>query len=235
MHITMASKNSVLWPGRLLDTKWTRLRPEPRQLYIERAYAGAEKLLSRDYPTIAIVGPRQHTERATKVVVALIQKLSTFEKKPVILSGLCPGIDEVAHRMALQNGLPTVGVLPLTAFSRNRALGLQILNKGGLMVSEFPQETRWENSLYTLRDGITTALADVVVVVQAARASGSIATANRAIAQGKPLWVPEIWQQDEQANPVPYGGIRDLLAAGQARSFTLRERDMSELQTLLAR
>ena len=58
---------------------------------------------------VAVVGTRNHTEYGKQVTEKLIKELA--EQNILVVSGLAFGIDAIAHKAALKNNLPTVGVL----------------------------------------------------------------------------------------------------------------------------
>lgn len=225
---------------RLETTRWSNRRPRPQQIYLEHpdlqgehetSLARCQQLLTS--PTVAIVGSRHTTAYGKRMIDALMRAMAAFPFQTTILSGVCPGADEAAHEAALRSGLPTIGILPLIRYARLRALQEKILRAGGYLLSEYPQRTPWRDGLYLERDGITTALADVVVVIQAGLHSGSMATARRAIEQGKPVWVPRSVREDALAHPEQYSGIRRLLLDKQATGFQHSPEDLARLQTLL--
>lgn len=70
-------------------------------------YMGDIDLLHQ--PMLAIVGPRVHSAYAQQVVTSLVTELSG--RGVVTISGLAPGIDQLAHRLSLQQHIPTIAVL----------------------------------------------------------------------------------------------------------------------------
>ncbi|HZG01335.1 MAG TPA: DNA-processing protein DprA, partial [Chitinophagales bacterium] len=58
--------------------------------------------------TVGIVGTRKSTDYGKRMTEKLIEDLSFHQ--PVIVSGLAYGIDVVAHKAALANGLQTIGI-----------------------------------------------------------------------------------------------------------------------------
>src|SRR5882724_395377 len=58
---------------------------------------------------ISVIGTRSHTEYGRQVTEKLIQDLQG--NNILIISGLAYGIDAIAHKAALNNNLPTVGVM----------------------------------------------------------------------------------------------------------------------------
>jgi DNA processing protein len=108
-----------------------------------------------------------------------------------IVSGLALGIDAAAHEGALAAGAPTIGVLggghehffPL----RNAELARRMIAAGGAVVSPYPPEHPAFPAQFLARNGIVAALADGVVVVEAAVRSGALNTASWAADRGIPV------------------------------------------------
>jgi DNA processing protein len=109
-----------------------------------------------------------------------------------VLSGLAHGIDAAAHEGAVEAGAPTIGVLggghghfyP----PRNRPLAESMLACGGAVISPFSPETPAQPWQFIQRNGVIAALADAVVVVEAAARSGSLNTAGWAGDLGIPVF-----------------------------------------------
>lgn len=218
------------WPSRFDTIPWTPKRPRPGQFYVEyRELADIQRLLCGDLPRIAIVGSREITSWGKQFIDSLVAEIARQNVPCVIVSGVCPGADETAHRAALRNGIPTIGVLPLIGFNRLRDLQQEMLARGGFLLSEYPQNQRWFNDLYTLRDGITTALADVVIPVCARMPGGTYATINRAVAQHKQVWAPQPPQSELQANRRLYAGIEEQ----SITRYIATKRDITDLIDLL--
>lgn len=108
-----------------------------------------------------------------------------------VVSGLAHGIDAAAHEGALAAGAPTVGVLG-SGFerffpARNAGLARRMIARGGAVVSPYPPEQPAFPSQFLARNGIVAALADAVVVVEAAARSGAINTASWAADRAIPV------------------------------------------------
>src|SRR5215216_5450202 len=58
---------------------------------------------------VSVVGTRSNTDYGKQFTEKLVKDLS--EQNMVIVSGLAHGIDAIAHKAALKNGLPTIGVV----------------------------------------------------------------------------------------------------------------------------
>lgn len=142
---------------------------------------GNLELLKSDYP-VAIVGSR----RATKYGELAVQKIiAGLAAQPlVIISGLAYGIDAITHRAALANRLPTIAVLggglaDESIYPReNFLLAQDILNSGGLLVSEYTPTTTARKYQFIARNRIIAGLSKIVVIAEAAAKSGALITAD---------------------------------------------------------
>ncbi len=141
---------------------------------------------------LAVVGSRTMTEYGQLCCEKIIPPL--IERGVVIVSGLALGIDAVAHEVALDSGgavcAVLAGGLDDTSLSprSNASLGRQIIEQGGVLVSEFPMGTPAESYHFPYRNRIISGLSQGVVVVQAALASGTMHTVRAALEQGKEVF-----------------------------------------------
>jgi DNA processing protein len=135
-----------------------------------------------DAPRIAIVG----TRAATPMGLADAREIAAFCARAgiTVVSGLALGIDGAAHEGALDAGGLTVGVVAtgLDVVYPRRHQGLyERVREQGLIVTEHPPGTQPLPWRFPIRNRIIAALADGVVVVEAARRGGAISTANHAV------------------------------------------------------
>jgi DNA processing protein len=107
----------------------------------------------------------------------------------VVISGLAFGIDSYAHRAALEAGGCTIAVLPTPitkiAPAAHYNLAEEILKNGGALISEYRSADEIHKVNFIVRNRIVSALAEVLVITEAARNSGSLHTARFALEQGK--------------------------------------------------
>lgn len=141
-------------------------------------------------PCVAVVGSRAPSEPGRRLAKATAAALSG--RGVCIVSGLALGIDAAAHEGALEAGGPTVGVLggghghffP----RRNQPLAEAIVRGGGAVVSPFDPAQPALPPGFLQRNAIIAALADAVVVVEAAERSGSLNTAGWATDLSLPVF-----------------------------------------------
>lgn len=159
------------------------VEPPLRQLF----WAGAsfKEILAK--PRVAIVGSRKASQYGRNVTYDLATKLSRADV--VIISGLAFGIDSYAHKAALEAGGCTLAVLPTPLDKISPAshhyLAEEILSNGGALISEYENASEIRKLNFIARNRIVSALADVLVITEAARNSGSLHTARFALEQGK--------------------------------------------------
>ena len=155
----------------------------PPVLYMRGRY------VSEDMNALAIVGSRQADYRGKSLSRALSSSLA--KRGVTIVSGLARGIDTQAHLGALEVGGRTIGVLG-SGFKRfypreNEILGERIGTQG-CVISEFPCAWMPAPRNFPRRNRIISGLSRGVVVVQAAKRSGSLITARLALEQGKEVF-----------------------------------------------
>ncbi|HEX7244462.1 MAG TPA: DNA-processing protein DprA [Solirubrobacterales bacterium] len=172
---------------------------------------GDPTLLSRLEPegAVTVVGARRASSYGREVARELGRELAAAGL--VVVSGLAFGIDACAHRGALEAGT-TVAVLGCGADvaypASHRALWRQI-GERGLVLSELPPGTGAWRWTFPARNRIMAALAGMTVIVEAARRSGSLITADLAADLGRDLGaVPG------PVNARASAGANDLLAGG---------------------
>ena len=134
----------------------------------------------------AIVGSRHATPQAMRIAKDFGRALS--EKGIPVVSGMASGIDTAAHQGALQADGGTIAVWG-TGIDRiyppsNKNLAYEIAEKG-LIVSEFPLDTRPFAGNFPRRNRLIAALSQLTLVVEAALESGSLITAKLAAEMGR--------------------------------------------------
>ena len=140
-------------------------------------------------PTVAVVGTRAPSEDGRRLAGRLANDLGAAGV--CVISGLALGIDAAAHAGALAARAPTIGVLggghDRFFPPRNAELARRIVAAGGAVLSPYPPEHPAYPWQFLARNGVVAALADGVVVVEAAARSGALNTASWAADRGIPV------------------------------------------------
>jgi DNA processing protein len=162
------------WPSQLAD-----LGPaQPIGLWV--VGTGSLRLLA--LRSVAVVGSRACTEYGAHVAAELGAELA--ERGWVVCSGAAYGIDAAAHRGALAVGGMTVGVLASgvdVEYPRGNSSLIRRIREQGQLVSEHPPGEHPNRFRFVLRNRVLAALTRGTVVVEAARRSGALSTARRAL------------------------------------------------------
>jgi DNA processing protein len=139
---------------------------------------------------IAIVGTRNHTEYSKKMTDTLIEELST--QKILIASGMAFGVDAIAHKAAVRNGLPTVGVLghglDQIYPSDHLNLAKDMLKYGGGLLTEFRSKTKPDKHNFPTRNRIVAGMSDATIVIESGLKGGSMVTAELANGYNKDVF-----------------------------------------------
>src|SRR3989338_9194980 len=153
--------------------------PEPpEQLYIEGT------LPSEDTTLLAVVGSRRYSSYGKDVCEKLIAGIAGH---PIsIISGLAIGMDTIAHKAALKNGLHTVA-FPGSGLDRkvlhphsNKNLADEIVRRGGTLVSEYDPTYPAGVHTFPQRNRLMAGLCRAVLVIEAGNKSGMLITARLA-------------------------------------------------------
>lgn len=141
-------------------------------------------------PHVAIVGTRKATREGRETARTLARTLAA--RGVVIVSGLAFGIDAAAHEGALDANGVTVAVLGngIDAIypPSHESLGRRIEGSGAI-VSEYAPGTPGLPYQFLARNRIVSGLSHAIVVIEAPRTSGALATARHAALQGREVFV----------------------------------------------
>lgn len=131
---------------------------------------------------VSVVGTRRMTPYGRNFVEELMGQLSN--QNVIIVSGLALGTDGCAHQEALNNNLPTMGVLA-HGLDRiypavHQKMAQEILAHEGALVSEFNSSHKTSREHFLQRNRIVAGLSEFTIVVESAYGGGSMSTVNYA-------------------------------------------------------
>jgi DNA protecting protein DprA len=156
------------------------IQSPPAQLWIrgrESAFA-LLKRLPRD--GLAVVGTRRPQVRSQLALQGWVRELAGYPL--IVVSGFARGIDAIAHEGALKAKLPTVAVMA-TGLDRlyppeHASMANEILDAGGLLVSERELDEPGRPGYFIQRNRIIAAWTKATWVVEAPARSGALNTAR---------------------------------------------------------
>lgn len=134
-----------------------------------------------DYKNVlAVVGSRKASTEGKNSLSKIISGL--YNNPVTIVSGLAYGIDAQAHIAALSTGLKTIAVvasgLDIIYPAQNTQLFHEILEKGGVVFSEYPLKTEPTKFSFPQRNRIVVGISEGTFVVEAQKKSGAMISAN---------------------------------------------------------
>jgi len=147
------------------------------------------ELIKEDNLGLAIVGSR----RASFYGLSSAERfcLSLSAKGFTLISGMARGIDTCAHRAALKQRGRTIAVMG-SGFNNiyppeNKNL-VEEISASGAVISEFPIDAQPLKEHFPQRNRVISGLALGVLVIEAARNSGALITADFALEQGREVF-----------------------------------------------
>ena len=139
--------------------------------------------------SIAIIGARDCSNYGKNMARKFAYNLSKHNIN--IISGLARGIDTYAHIGAIEAGERTIAVvgsgLDIVYPEENKKIFQRIIEQGAV-ISEYVVGTKPERTNFPARNRIISALSDGVLVVEAAKKSGTFITVDFALEHGKNIY-----------------------------------------------
>lgn len=177
-EIKMIEKNDEAYPRRM-----RALGSMPEMLYV------TGEMPDDTAPSVAIVGARLCSSYGRETAYSFGRELAKAGVQ--IISGMAAGVDCTAQEGALDGGGKSWAVLGCgvdVCYPRGNTSLYNRLRKQGGILSEQPPGTPPMGCYFPARNRIISALADVVLVVEAKQRSGSLITVDFALSQGKSVY-----------------------------------------------
>ncbi len=153
-------------------------------------------------PSVGIVGARLCSDYGRYTARQFGRQLAKAGIQ--VISGMAMGVDGISQQAALEVGGRSFGVLGCGADicypEQNQNLYNELVQKGGIL-SEYIPGTQPKAGLFPARNRIISGCADLVLVIEARKKSGTLITVDAALEQGREVYA------------LP-GRVTDALAAG---------------------
>ncbi|KQW96216.1 DNA-processing protein DprA [Flavobacterium sp. Root420] len=130
---------------------------------------------------ISIVGTRQITSYGMEFCKKFIEDLTPLD--PVIVSGFAYGVDIVAHQLAMDNNLQTIGVLAHglnQIYPKTHKKYIARMEENGGFITEFWSSSNPDKEKFVRRNRIVAGMTEATIVIESADKGGSLITANLA-------------------------------------------------------
>lgn len=144
-------------------------------------------------PAVSVVGTRDLTSYGKEWGLRIVEAMSRSSSRPLVVSGLALGVDSVAHRSALDGGLPTVAVMATGIDSiypsSNRALAERIVETPGCaLVTDYPPGTDAIKINFLRRNRIIAGIGRATILVESKVRGGGMMTARLAVSYGRDVF-----------------------------------------------
>jgi len=145
-------------------------------------YAKGNLELLNDNDTVAVIGTREPTEKG-KIFCERITEI--FVKNDLtIVSGLALGCDSIAHKTCINKNGYTIGVLAhgldYMYPRENIELSREIINKNGLLISEYTIGEKPKKYFFVERDRIQSGISKAICIIETNEKGGTMHTAEHA-------------------------------------------------------
>jgi len=189
------------------------------------------RLSERDEYAVAIVGSRAASMNGLKNSRRLAMELASLGI--TVTSGMARGIDAAAHKGALDAGGRTLAVLGsgLARIYPPEHISLaEKIASSGAVISEFPMESPPASEHFPRRNRVISGLSLGVLVVEAAKRSGSLITAGFALEEGR-----DVFAVPGRPGELTSAGTNDLIRQGaklvESADDIVSELDISVMDT----
>ncbi|MDD5911279.1 MAG: DNA-protecting protein DprA [Bacteroidales bacterium] len=142
---------------------------------------------------ISIVGTRDLSPYGMEWCERLVHGIAQAGAEPVIVSGLALGTDICAHRAALKEELPTIGVMatgPETVYPSRHSLIAEKISRteGCALITDFPPGTPPLPIHFLRRNRIIAGLSEAVILTESKSRGGGMNTARLAFSYNRSVF-----------------------------------------------
>ncbi len=166
---------------------------------------------------VSIVGTRRCTKYGKEITTKIATQLSNSGL--TIVSGLADGVDTLSHKSAVDLNNPTIAVLG-SGFNyiypaNNLELSNAIVEKGGLLISEFQPNEKPQTFHFPMRNRIIAGLSKALIVTEAPLKSGALITKDFAMECNR-----EVFAVPGRLNDIYSLGCNQIIKDCQANILT---------------
>lgn len=180
-QVQVITKLDILYPERLKT-----IYQAPWCLF----FKGNQNAFEYTSKSVALVGARKCSPYGRNVAHLFARQLS--QAGVMVVSGGALGIDGASHQGALEGHTPTIAImgcgLDVDYPKQHYRLFRQIVDAGGLLVSEYPLGVEPKAMHFPMRNRLISGITRGTIVIEAKSSSGSLITADMAINEGRDVY-----------------------------------------------
>ncbi|MBF6626486.1 DNA-protecting protein DprA [Aerococcaceae bacterium zg-BR9] len=219
------AKKAIMFGDQYYPKRWYHIEKPPLIMF----YEGNLSLLAK-FP-VSIVGSRKITPYGQKVTKALVEAFT--REGWVSVSGMAKGIDAVVHQSAMNDGIQhsTIAIIA-TGLERcypREHTNLQLqLGHQHLVLSEYLPNSPALKHHFIMRNRLVAGISPAICVMEAAKKSGSLITANYALQFNR-----EVYALPGRINDAQSVGCNELIMAGATPILSIEEtvKSIKQLKT----
>ncbi|MFC7356100.1 DNA-processing protein DprA [Jejudonia soesokkakensis] len=161
---------------------------------------------------ISVVGTRQVTTHGKAFCEKLVEDLAPLN--PVIVSGFAYGVDIIAHKTAIEQGLQTIACMAhgfTEVYPKTHKKYVSAIEKNGGFISEFWSNDSFDRTNFLKRNRIIAGMSEATIVIESAEKGGSLVTADIANSYSREVFAVPGRTTDSQSE-----GCNHLIKTQQA-------------------
>jgi DNA processing protein len=165
---------------------------------------------------ISVVGTRKVTSYGSAFCEQLMEELAPLD--PVIVSGFAYGVDIVAHKAAVKNGLQTIGCLAHglnQIYPKTHQKYVKEVEHHGGFITEFWSSDAFDKTNFLKRNRIIAGISEATIVIESAEKGGSLVTAELANSYNRDIFAVPGRVNDSQSK-----GCNTLIKTQRAHLLT---------------
>lgn len=144
-------------------------------------------------PRVSVVGTRDLSLYGEEWCTKTVKSLASTSEKPLIVSGLALGTDICAHKTAIENNLPTIGVMATGAekiypWRHNDFAEMLTHTPGCALVTDYPPGTAPLAIHFLRRNRIIAGLSESTILIESKIKGGGMMTCRLAFSYGRDVY-----------------------------------------------
>lgn len=190
----------------------------PLGLYVKSS--DSDSNIFCDRPFISIVGTRDASPYGREWCSRIVSAMASCPRRPAIVSGLAMGVDITAHMSALENGLPTIGVMAtgideVYPFRHGRYADAICSAPGSALLSDYPPHTSPTAIHFLRRNRIIAGLCSATLLIESRVRGGGMNTSKLAFGYDR-----DVYALPGRIDDIRSGGCNLLIRSKIAEPIT---------------
>ncbi len=167
-------------------------RDRPIGLYVRSESSDAE-IFGGGKRFVAVVGTRDISPYGSEWCARIVGAVAGSEERPAVVSGLALGTDIIAHRKAMDSGLPTIAVLPtgidaVYPYRHTHDARRIASTPGCALITDFPPGTKPLQYNFLRRNRIIAGICEATILVESKIKGGGMMTARLASSYSRDVY-----------------------------------------------